>query len=180
MKQFTWDRGLDFGETRTRLLEKLQSLRPEIEDSIYAETKVAQTATLLIQLVNGSRVSEAFDAMNNWANNNLREQEIKVRKRRKDVEFRLMVIPSELTDIDRLCCSEAIKRGISINSVEIFAIRVMGFNSHALRYSQITELARKGMTPQVIAKVTHHKTLNFILSYTQQKEADKALREIAG
>jgi integrase len=180
MPLFDWDRGLDFAETRTRLVGLLDHERPMCSDDLNPKKRLTHYSILLIQLVNGARISEAFDANRGWGENGDREQEVRVRKRRKDVELRLVMIPPELQDGDRPYLLEALDRGLTIGATKTFAIDALGFNTHSLRYAQITELARKGMAPQLIAKVTHHKTLNFILSYTQQKEANKALRELVG
>ncbi len=224
MPQFTWDRGVDFGATRTKLIQMLQDLRPQAEESPNSIIRIFHCSILLVQLINGARISEAFDAAINWVNNSKREQEIRVRKRRArcvclhvkindrgnssghelvskgkrgkckvpgcvckeyrpdvtDIETRLMTIPPELTEQDRAIADAAIEYGVTINATKLFALKVLHFNTHSLRYAQITELARQGKPPQLIAKITHHKGLDFILKYTQQKEADNTLRELTG
>lgn len=217
MVQYGWDRGLDFGATRLKLSEMMKELRSQADESPNSIMRITHCSVLLIQLINGARISEAFDAMRFWTENGNYEQQVNVRKRGKVVncltcggfyslrskehgpkehteltghaefsqpynrpEPRLMSIPKELTEEDRKIAEKGVQRGVTVNATKLFAIKVMGFNTHALRYAQITELARKGMAPQVIAKVTHHKTLTFILSYTQQKEADRALTDLAG
>jgi len=55
----------------------------------------------------------------------------------------------------------------------------LGINRHSLRYAFITYLLRKGISPSLIAKITRHKNLNYILTYTQQKTADKILEKLS-
>ena len=57
-----------------------------------------------------------------------------------------------------------------------FSDKYFDFNPHSLRYAFITN-AGETLSPQVIAKTTGHATLDMILEYTQQVEADKKLRD---
>jgi len=56
--------------------------------------------------------------------------------------------------------------------------KLLGVNTHTLRYAYITYLLEKGYSPSLIAKITHHSNLNFILKYTQQKQAERILENI--
>jgi integrase len=89
-----------------------------------------------------------------------------------------MVMPREITERDRPNLIDALAAGRSQVTVRVFAIKKAGFNSHSLRYSAISEMADK-VPLQVIAKITHHKSLDFIVNYTQQKKATRVLKEIA-
>jgi hypothetical protein len=95
-----------------------------------------------------------------------------------DIELRDMVMPREITERDRPNLIDALAAGRSQVTVRVFAIKKAGFNSHSLRYSAISEMADK-VPLQVIAKMTHHKSLDFIVDYTQQKKATSILKEIA-
>ncbi|RLF23437.1 MAG: hypothetical protein DRN15_06345 [Thermoprotei archaeon] len=63
--------------------------------------------------------------------------------------------------------------------VQLYARKELGINRHSLRYAFITYLLRKGISPSLIAKITRHKNLNYILTYTQQKTADKILEKLS-
>jgi len=54
-------------------------------------------------------------------------------------------------------------------------LRLVGVNTHTLRYAYITYLIRKGYNPSLIAKITHHSNLNYILTYTQRRQAELIL-----
>jgi len=47
--------------------------------------------------------------------------------------------------------------------------------SHALRYAFITHLLKKGVSPSIIARITGHTSLNYILHYTETKTAEDIL-----
>jgi len=167
----TWDRGLDF-----------EKIKAELEQAMEKTSRgptYSNLATLYIQLINGSRVSEAVDAFNNFLEERKRDLEVQVRKRwRKDkkagkvvqiIEFRKMLIPSSIK-------RQGIRR--TPTQVKVFAHR-KGFNTHSLRYAFVSYLGKRGIAPQIIAKITHHKRLERIIDYTSQKAADDVLKEVA-
>lgn len=157
----TWDRGVDFEEAKTEF-ERI--LRVETDPVHYSNF-----ATLLIQLVNGSRVSEAVEAFNEFLATGGRELKVRVRKRQQPTtEHREIRIPSAVD-----------QRGNqrTVGAVKTFANR-QGINTHSLRYAFISKLGRDGVMPQIIARITHHKKLDMILRYTQQRVADELLEEL--
>lgn len=214
--KFAWDSGLDYGATRERLVNLMIVIRPECQDDLIPKQRLSKYSILLSQLVNGARVSEAFDAVSAWSQTGTREQAIKVRKLGRQmrckscgksfkvksktnsptihekesghrqfedvqvVESRLVVVPSECLEEDRHWIVEAITRGVTIGSVKAFASRTLGFNTHSLRYAKITSLTNQNKPAQMIAKITHHRNMNFIVDYTQQKAADEELRKSIG
>jgi len=56
--------------------------------------------------------------------------------------------------------------------------RNLGMNSHSLRYAFVTHLITSGLEPTIVAKITGHSKLDFILHYTQRKVAESVLEEI--
>jgi hypothetical protein len=214
MPEFDWDRGLDYAQTREKLRLKMEEIRPEVPADLIPKKRLAQYSILLTQLVNATRVSEAFDGVHGWAVSGLREQQVNVRKRGKVMKClecngvysmrstdhgpkkhtklsghnkfsepyekpdpRLVVIPPECLQSDLPYVREAFDRGISVDSTKMFALRQMHFNTHSLRYAQISHLTEEGKPAQMVAKITHHKSMDFILHYTQQKAADAELRK---
>ena len=103
--------------------------------------------------------------------------EVTVRKHRNNPELRKMVVPEELKEEDRLDCASVLN-SLETANVKFYASYTFGWNTHSLRYARITHLAKKGVSPSLIAKITHHKRLDYVLSYTQQKTADELNREI--
>jgi Phage integrase family. len=171
----TWDQGLDYEKTKRLLVEKIKQVRGA--KGVRARCALAYTCVLLFQLRNGSRVSEAVDAVKRMGENQKKEVEVPVRKHRF-LELRKMVVPEELREEDRLDCASVLEY-IKTANVEMFARRSLGFNTHSLRYARITHLVKKGVSPSLIAKITHHRRLDYVLRYTEQKAADELNREIA-
>ena len=84
-------------------------------------------------------------------------------------ETRLAVIPRELLDGPEEVISKRMRR---------YCIETYGFNTHSLRYAFITYLLRQGVNPSIVAKITRHSKLDFILRYTQERVAEQVLREM--
>jgi len=167
-----WDKGIDFERTRRLLIRKLKEER-ERKEGVRRTKRIAHYITALIQLCNGSRASEAVDAFNKWRETGKREVEVRVRKKKRE-ELRLIIIPSEVQKYRPII--RFLKQ--DVDRYKKFIHAKFDFNTHSLRYAFITYLSKQGISPQLIAKITHHEKLDMILSYTQQKEADKLLREV--
>jgi len=166
-----WDRGIDFENTRRMLIVKL---REELKrGGIRRISRIAHYVTALIQLYNGCRASESVEAFNRWRRTGKKEVEVRVRKKKKE-EVRLVVIPSVAQRY-----REVVRHyHQSTDRYKNFIRQNFNFNTHSLRYAFITYLSKQGVSPQLIAKITHHKRLDMILNYTQQKRADELLREL--
>jgi len=166
-----WDKGIDFEKTRKLLLRKLKE---EVKkEGIRKISRIAHYITALIQLYNGCRASESVEAFNKWRESGKREIKVRVRKKKHE-DFRLIVIPSELQKY------RSTIRYYEQNTVRYknFIRQNFNFNTHSLRYAFITYLSKQGVSPQLIAKITHHTRIDMILTYTQQVKADELLREL--
>jgi len=170
----TWDLGLDYARAYRVLLARIREHRGRAAWSRYCYAIV-----LLVQLRNGSRVSEAVDAVVEMARAGKREVRVRVRKRR-DGAVRVMVLPRELRPRDLAPCRDALSGDPErvVERVKAYAKRVLGWNTHSLRYAFITHLLRRGVSPSIIAKITGHATLDYILRYTQRKTAEEVLRSL--
>lgn len=159
-----WDLGLNYED----LLEMLKNLY------LHSLTPIRRrnTAVLLVQLYNGSRVSEAVDAWNKFVLTGKREIEVRVRKH-KNPDTRLMIIPKIIKH------PGSTKRiwFATDKAVKFYAF-CLGINTHSLRYARITHLLSKGENPAIVAKIVGHKNLNQLLTYYQDKEARKKLRKL--
>jgi integrase len=102
---------------------------------------------------------------------------VRVRKERDGYE-RLMVLPEGLKIHDISICREILLRGNATLRVKVYAKKVLGINTHSLRYARITHMLRNNISPSIVAKITGHKKLDYILTYTQMKTAEEALRNI--
>ncbi len=166
----SWDRGIDYEYAYTMLTRLLHS-----NDT----TTKCYSAVLLLQLRNGLRVGEAVDAFKTFIKTGKREFNIRVEKKKKPDE-RLVVVPVELDDNIRFGCIDLapLPKNTLVNRVKNWCRQKLGFNTHSLRYAFITYLLRQGVNPSIIAKITHHSKLDFILSYTQSKTAENVLRSL--
>ena len=74
----TWDLGLDFEKTKLFLMQRIEEKR--IERNRIDVMRQAYASVLYIQLVNGSRVSEAHECFIKWVKTGNREQNVLTRK----------------------------------------------------------------------------------------------------
>lgn len=152
----TWDRGLDY--------EKIKARLARLRHRSGRVTSRSSFSVMLIQLQNGSRVSEAVEAFNVFLSTGKREHVVRVRKSRSD-NTRRILIPSEIQ-----------RGGVPRTADQVIACaQYLGINTHSLRYAFVGYLGSQGVAPQVIAKITGHKSLDMILRYTSQKAADELL-----
>jgi integrase len=166
-KPGTWDMGLDYLVVKNKITRKLKS-----EDD---PRRRAYLSILLIQLVNGARIGEAVRAYRKYCSskNKTRKIYVDVEKRRHKVK-RLMVIPENVYCYNEILSAsdERLK-----DRVKHFSKNYLGINTHSLRYAFITYLLEKGINPSIIAKITQHARLDYILRYTQEKKAEEILLE---
>jgi site-specific recombinase XerD len=166
-----WDRGLDYEPTYNKILKHMLKAK-------YPH--VCYDAILLTQLRNGSRISEAVRSFREFLSTKAIEVSVRVSKR-KDNAQRLMVIPRELLNTNNIdICKELLilndKR--LIDRVKHYAKRVYDFNTHSLRYAFITHLLKQGINAAVVSKITGHKNINYVLTYTQEKVGVEVLRNL--
>lgn len=160
----TWDRNLEFKSVKAHLEWRMKRAKNPKTYSCLA--------ALYIQLHNASRVSESVDALNQFIATGGREQTVRVRKKKvkenKPPETRKIIIP-ELIDRTRCVPRTPLQ-------VAVFAQKRLGINTHSLRYAPITYWSlEKRIPPQILAKITHHSSLDTLVKYIQQKMADRFL-----
>jgi len=170
VKLFAWDKRLDYVKTYKLILDHYRNTN--------RDTSKAYDIILLTQLRNGSRLSEAITFLKLIIDTKpfQRQAYIKVEKR-KDGYERLMILPEEITKQELMRVSYVI-RDANKWKVANYCRRTYGFNTHALRYALISYLSQKGIAPQIIAKITGHKTLDYIVYYTQQQKAEEILKDL--
>ena len=78
MGRYAWDMGLDYDAAQHSLVEGLTHARSMTGS--FGSKRVASHAILLTQLKNGSRISEARDAVEAWARDGVREHQVRARK----------------------------------------------------------------------------------------------------
>jgi len=177
----SWDMGLDYFEAKEMLLNKLNFYRNK--KPLYKKDKIAYTYLLcgLIQLRNACRIGETIEALIKFIKTENKEVRVRVEKRKDDMQ-RLVVLPDEITDEDLKTVKEIVN---SWEKSKKLVVRIstwykdnLGINTHALRYSCISYLGKKGVPAQLIAIITGHATMDMIMRYTQAKIAEDILRRL--
>ncbi|WP_428727638.1 hypothetical protein [Thermogladius sp.] len=172
MPKKNWDMGVDYESAYRRINNLLKRLE---KANGPARLGYCYAQILLIQLRNGLRVSEAVRAWLDFYKTGSRELQVRVSKKRRE-DYRLAVVPGEVERADH--CYELLDRDFDklVDSVKVWSKRRLGINTHSLRYALITYLLRQGVNPSIVAKLTKHSKLDFILRYTQEKEAERVLK----
>jgi len=165
-----WDKGVDYESMYSRLLRKINTVKVN-------KTK-CYLIIALIQLRNGSRISESIRAFKEWIKSGNSELYIIVSKKKR-IENRLMVIPNEVMNY-RLECVELLDINDKVLRDRVRAVLYYYFkiNTHSLRYSFITYLLKSGVNPALVSKMIRHSRLDTLLSYVQVKESDNILRKM--
>lgn len=173
VREVVWDRGVDYAFMWYKLVDLIKSSKTTNLQKCYLIVS-------LIQLRNGSRISEAVRAFLKWLRTGKNEVEVLVSKKRGEV-YRLMIIPSEAIPYRTLCLDEGLttRSEESIkHTVRMTLYKLTKVNSHSLRYTFITYLLTQGVNPSIIAKITKHSKLDYILKYTQERVAEDILKNM--
>lgn len=165
-----WDKGVSFDYAYQRILAKIRA--PGRAGPCYA-------AIALIQLTNGSRASEAVRAFQQYLRTREPKLSVRISKKRSPQE-RLMVIPASVQRLDLTQCVELATTTEEklTTRYKVWVHRNLGLNSHSLRYAFVTFLVSQGLEPTLVAKITGHSRLDFILHYTQRRKAEDILESI--
>lgn len=195
-----FDRGVNYSDMKTKFINDYEKINTDIsllkEGKNYDSekkrlfNKSIYVLISMIQLRNGSRISEACNAFSIFLAKGTAEKVIvklaKSKTKKKDrvtgkeyytkTRFRKILFPTnwiELKHVDEL------KEYLS--DIKNLKIRIIGYlqrnfecNSHSLRYAFINHMLyheKKEMA--VVAKFVGHSDLNQLVRYTQNKETEK-------
>jgi integrase len=165
----SWDKGVDYMTTYEMLLRYIK--RTKHPGKCYLIVG-------LIQLRNGSRVSEAVRAFKRWIYTGNQELHVDVSKK-KHPEARLMIIPKEVEEYRRECLDIAnVEDEVLVSRVKWALRYYLKINTHSLRYAYITFLLREGVNPAIVSKLIHHSRLDTIMKYVQEKAGEEVLKKI--
>lgn len=190
-----FDRGIDYQEIKDKFLKHLNRLYKYLQkaDTRY-ETKVLTNKICyimiaMIQLRNGSRISEACSAFVQFINSDDLDDKVvvKIAKSQKNTEkiktkarYRKMVFPDwidrdifeEVRDSKPLVLLIQNKR--LKKRVLDYMLMYFNCNTHSLRYACINYLLTDMKLPMpTVAKYVGHINTNQLCTYTQNKEVDK-------
>ena len=158
------------------------------------------------QIINGGRASEIFEAVLKYLENykktrkkkdnivyvyaKKRKQsyirEVRIAEKYFDAEFLLyLATHPKIEEFNKVFLfwegdkeeqRKEIKRIVSTYTQ--FLESTFGFSSHALRHALITYLGSKGVAPQIIAKITGHSRVDYVIRYTEEKKASEILEQL--
>ena len=180
----SWDRNLKYEDWEKKLEDEIKALRIEKE---YYELKglkrsrtslhLAYNAILLAQLVNGSRISEAVQAVMQFAADKKREQSVDARKRRAHKKARIFIVPKTVK-VGFFDVLEGRTEKQITNGVMQFALNHHHINTHSLRYAFVSYQNRKGTPATVTAGILRHSNVGMIEHYSRDQEADEIFRSM--
>ncbi len=172
-----WDKGYSF----KRLLEYLLEVR-NFYLSYFPGTKgvkgLAYTDTLIVQLLNALRISEAIDCIKAWSDNpHNKVYYVKVRKKKYD-EYRECVVPyKEVFDERDLLAAREFRDKLTANRLKAWSKMVLGINTHTLRYARINDWLERGIDPVIVSKTIRHSKLDTLLAYARAIKLQELIRE---
>lgn len=180
----TWDRNLKYEDWEKKLEDEIRALK--IEKEFYAlkglertrtSLHLAYNAILLAQLVNGSRISEAVQAIIQFAADKKREQRVDARKRRAHKKARIFIVPKTVKAGFFDVLKGRTEKQIT-NGVMQFALNHHRINTHSLRYAFVSYQNRKGTPATVTAGIMRHSNVSMIEHNSRDQEADDLFREM--
>ena len=162
-----WDKGVDYEAAYRLLLNAIRRARGRSR---------CYFVIALIQLRNGSRISEAVRAFKEWVRSGKVEVYVRVSKKKRD-ESRLMVIPDEVDHLRLECVDLVHVDDLKLGErVRVALHQRFKINTHSLRYAFITYLLRSGVNPAIVSKIIKHSRLDTLLAYVQEKVGEEILR----
>jgi integrase len=200
-----FDRGLDFKEIKQKLKKAYKQALKEHkrldEDDRYYKSKkrkivnrIIYILVAMIQLMNGSRISEACDSCRQFLESDdlvtkivtkiAKSESIKTNKkgetyttkaRHRNIKFPLcwIDIPDRIKD-DLNEHFGNISQDVLRKRVLDYLLKHHNCNTHSLRYACINHLLyEKKLEPSIVAKHVGHSNMAQIVRYTQVKELDK-------
>ena len=181
----SWDRGADYDDLKEKLIKCYLAFGEE------RTRKKTYCWIALLQLYNACRISESCLAFKQFVEQGWSGGKVSVKiskseslKVFKDGEKKLT--KPRFRDIVNIPLDWGVKPDIvffnettplpdSIKSnVLTWMLSTFKINTHSLRYATINKLVSMGKPLNVISKFIGHRNLNMLLTYTQQKEVQKA------
>lgn len=198
-----FDRGIDYLPMKDTLIKALNAVYDDYNTFIetpscykskirYCKNKLLYIITAMIQLRNGSRISEACNALVSFCKNGTdslstvkiaKSESIKYRGGEKTItkpRYRKMIFPKQwIKDIKEIF--PIIKEHIKDLPISRLKKRVLDYlllyhncNTHSLRYACINYLIYEKERPlNDVAKFVGHIDLSMLTKYTQQKNCEK-------
>lgn len=200
---YGFDRGVDFLEMKDKLLSKQRKYRRELRkantkyEKRCCTNRIAYVMVAMLQLRNGSRISEACDAFTQYVEGQSLDDKVAVKiakstgqqySRRlkkmieKKIRFRKMIFPDWI-DVDLFEKIRETKFMTLLVNSQRFKKRVLDFlllnldcNTHSLRYAFINYMLNdQKIEMNTVSKTVGHINCLQLTTYTQRKNIDKVL-----
>jgi integrase len=166
-----WDKNISFENAMTIITRKMRACEAK---SLRC---YGYSAILLIQLLNGARISEAVRGIKEWVDTENTIIEVLVSKKQGRNITRKIIIPRNLNLNKGLILQVIDDDDKMINRTKRFAKQELGINTHSLRYAFINHMA-KMVGADAVAKFIHHSSLDMLQHYIRQSESDEALARV--
>jgi hypothetical protein len=159
----TFDKGLNYSDAHKIFTDEIIQLTNQDYLNLHELKKLAYVVISLIQLQNGSRISETLNAVKQFIKDiNCKVAVITIAKR-KDGFRRKILLPDSVD-------SKLIERIIPVindnnneelsKKIRMFLNRHYGWNTHSLRYALINYLAIEKKVPvNLVSKLVVHKNM---------------------
>ncbi len=200
-----FDRGVDFNDMKQKLIDAYSKSLKEYdeldpEQRYYPSkkrkivNKIIYQLAAMIQLINGSRISEACDSLKQFLASDdydtkvitkiAKSESLKTNKEGKKYKtkprYRKLLFPSDWIEIPDRIEEDVIEHCDKIE-LDILKKRVLNYllkyhecNTHSLRYACINHLLyHKKLEASLVARHVGHSNMNMLVKYTQNKEAEK-------
>lgn len=194
-----FDRGVTFSTIQENLIKEHKNVIASIDDKVKIDkpikvlvNKIIYLTIAQIQLANGSRISEAIDALKEFINNGTdkkvivklaKSHTIKIingEKKETKTRYRNIAYPNWwVLDIDLIKDNPSLENDTLRMSAFHYLHKNFKCNTHSLRYAFINHMIyHEKKEPALIAKFVGHSNLNQIIRYTQHIESEKLFDEI--
>ena len=191
-ENYSFDKKLDYEVIKQEIDNKILQLTLELEEN-YNEHKIkalSNCTIALIQLTNGSRISEAIKTTDFFVKNPSKKSTYIRISKRKDNASRAMKLPINITpkilNLIQLVFNqydiqdEKDMAKLSSKTRTYLYDNFNKINTHSLRYALINYLSIKKNVPlNLVSKVVGHKNLNQLITYTQNHHVDDMLEKLS-
>lgn len=183
----TWDDGLPYEHLKERIRWKVTHQRDLLRkgDRRY-RSRLAYLVVYAIQLRNGLRISEAFEAFKSFLAGKHETWEVEVEggkklkkkvvavnvaKKKKNADVRNVTWP-EFVPFSVLREVKKASRRMTVRSLVTKARQIIGTNTHTLRYARASSLMDDGVDGMVVSKIYRHSKPLYTFRYYQKGRAD--------
>jgi integrase len=197
-----FDKGIDYLTIKEQFINELNKIYQLIDDSDYYDNKINKNKLIyliisMIQLRNGSRISEACSAFREFIIKGIYGNRIVVkiakssgmkfnRTKKKKIlmkaRYRQMMFPkwidTKIIDCFKNSHNDFINEERLRKRVLDYLLKNFDCNTHSLRYAYINYMLMIKKTPMnIVSKFVGHTTVSQLVTYTQNKNVEALFDE---